>query len=309
MCSGSHIGVTLLTNDTQRWHGREPRWRPAREVIDPRCYEVAEIPDDTTARGFVEQHHYSASYPAARFRFGLYRAGRLVGVAVFSQPMNDAVLACLPRGKDLVSKVEGPWLLRGRFGTVETTNRVVDVLPGHPLESTDLGRLVLLDEEGANAESFFIARCFELLRQKGITGVTSFSDPMPRRDARGRIVFVGHIGIIYQAMMAVFIGRATPHTMKVLPDGTVLNARTLQKIRKQERGHAAAEEFLVSLGARPRGRRTNPRVWLARELPRFVRNVRNPGNFKYLFGLTESVRRRLPQGRPYPKFDLLGAAA
>ena len=49
----------------QRWRERRDSYRPAGEVIDPRRFEVAPIPDDTTARAFVEAHHYSASYPAA----------------------------------------------------------------------------------------------------------------------------------------------------------------------------------------------------------------------------------------------------
>ena len=46
------------------------------------------------AREFVERHHYSRSYPAARRRFGLYRGGELegVGVAVRLAPRDDALV-------------------------------------------------------------------------------------------------------------------------------------------------------------------------------------------------------------------------
>jgi len=59
---------------------------------------VAELPDDAAAKAFVLEHHYSASYPAARWRFGLFRRGALQGVAVFSHPVNDrALTAVFPR--------------------------------------------------------------------------------------------------------------------------------------------------------------------------------------------------------------------
>jgi hypothetical protein len=45
--------------------------RPAAEPFDPRRYGVEVIPDDRTARAFVERHHYSGSLPASRLRLGL----------------------------------------------------------------------------------------------------------------------------------------------------------------------------------------------------------------------------------------------
>lgn len=122
----------MLTNATQRWCHDLPRYRPAGERIDPRRYEVAPIADDTTARAFVRAHHYSGSYPAARFRIGLYgNVGALEGVAVFSMPANEAALA---------------------------------VLPGERLSRVELGRFVLIDAVPGNGESWFLARCFEILR-------------------------------------------------------------------------------------------------------------------------------------------------
>ena len=72
----------MIVDVVQRWTGGRATYRPAREVIDTRALDVGAIPDDTTARAFVETHHYSGSYPAARFRFGLHERGVLVGVAV-----------------------------------------------------------------------------------------------------------------------------------------------------------------------------------------------------------------------------------
>jgi hypothetical protein len=76
----------------QRWHHHRTVYRPAGEVIRTMDYEVALIDSDREAKAFVLAHHAFGTYPAARIRFGLYRHGELVGVAVFSHPCNDLVL-------------------------------------------------------------------------------------------------------------------------------------------------------------------------------------------------------------------------
>ena len=152
----------MIVDRCQRWRAGSPRYRPAGEPFEPKAYEVEPIPGDTEARAFVCREHYSGTYPAARFRYGLYErwGGRLVGVAVFSVPANERV----------------------------TTNW----LRGDALSHVELGRLVLLDDVRANAESWFVARCFRHLRREGITGVVSFSDPAPRV-VGGTAIHAGHI--------------------------------------------------------------------------------------------------------------------
>ena len=63
----------------QRWRLRRDSYRPAGEPINPRLYEVAELVGDREAKAFIVTHHYSASYPNARFSFGLFTGGELVG--------------------------------------------------------------------------------------------------------------------------------------------------------------------------------------------------------------------------------------
>ncbi|MFE5406826.1 hypothetical protein ACFQ9Z_37155 [Streptomyces sp. NPDC056580] len=46
-----------------------------------------------------------------------------------------------------------------------------------------------------------------------------------------------------QATNAVYMGRATPRTVKLLPNGVVLNERMAQKVRRQEQGHEYAERL------------------------------------------------------------------
>lgn len=259
----------MITTATQRWRNGRHVYRPAGETIRASDFEVASIDRDRVAKDFVVAHHYAASYPAARFRFGLYRRGELAGVAVFSHPANNATLR---------------------------------VFPCATLEATELGRLVLLDEVHANGESWFIARCFELLRREGIAGVVSFSDPMPRTDAMGATVFRGHIGTIYQATNAIYAGRARADTMRLLPDGRTLHNRALAKLRARDRGWRYVVEQLEAQGAASFDGDVDG--WLARELPRITRKVRHPGNHRYLFALDKRVRRHLPASLPYPKVSV-----
>lgn len=249
----------------QRW--RDGRSSFTRAPIVPSEFDVAAIADDWTARGFVEQHHYSASYPAARERFGLYRFGALVGVSVFSHPTNDKVLSNTFLNTDLLAGVE-------------------------------LGRLVILDEIGANAESFFVARCFEQLRAGGYRGVISFSDPVPRVSRTGQTVMPGHVGTIYQALNGKYFGRGTARTLRLLPDGTVLSARTIQKIRASERGWMAAVEQLVEYGAPAFD--GDRREWVRRAIAATTTPLRHPGNHKYAWALDRRVRLPAPVCQ-YPK--------
>ncbi len=260
----------MITTVTQRWGARRSTYRPAGEPIEPRRFEVAIIPDDTTARAFVEAHHYSGSYPAARFRFGIFRRAELVGVAVFSVPAQPLALSCLP----------------------------------DPGAGVELGRFVLVDDVPANGETWFLGRAFELLRAEGLSGVVSFSDPVARTAACGDVVFPGHIGTIYQAHNAVYLGRSKPDTLRLLPDGTAFHRRARAKIAARDRGWRYAAQVLVDAGAKPLGERDDAAAWLARWLPVVSRPLRHGGNHKYCWALAKRDRRHLPEGLPYPKMRL-----
>lgn len=252
----------------QRWLFREDRYRPPTETIRTSDYEVAPI-EEATAKLFVQTHHYSASYPAAKFRFGLHRHDQLVGVAVFSIPMQWAVLK---------------------------------PLPGPPELSTELGRFVLLDEVPGNGETWFLGRCFAGLREKKQRGVVSFSDPTPRTTLAGRQIFAGHVGTIYQAMNAVHLGRSKARTLRVLPNGCILNDRTISKIRGAERGRGYASKILEAHGADLLGG-GDPVAWLQRWIPLLTKPLRHPGNWKYAWTLNRRDHRALPASLPYPKRD------
>jgi hypothetical protein len=157
----------------------------------------------------------------------------------------------------------------------------------------------LLDYVPGNGETWFLARCFARLRQVGLAGVVSFSDPVARTDTAGRVVHPGHLGTIYQAHNAVFLGRARGRIKRLFPDGTVAENRTLSKIPTRRKGWREAVETLVGHGAERPVAGEHLGDWLRRQLPRVTRPLPHPGNFKYAWALHRAVR--LPAGLPYPK--------
>jgi len=246
----------VITDVSQRWTKGRVSYRPAGEPLVTSQFEIVQVREDARVKAFIEEHHYSSSFPAARFKFELWwrkpgEAQRMVGAAVFSHPSNDRVLT--------------------------------SVFPGAAVESVELGRLVQLDEVPGNSESYFVGHCLRELRKQGILGVVSFSDPVPRLDG-DRVVLPGHVGTIYCACNALYVGRATPRTLDLFHDGTVFSARTSQKIRAQERGWAHAAQLLVDRGA-DRPPTSGPAIvaWLSHWKAALTTKLRHGGNLKYLF--------------------------
>jgi hypothetical protein len=285
------LGEVPTTSDwCQRWTHGEHSWRHVSDGgFDARHYAVEPIAE-AAAKEFVVSHHYSHSYPAAMSRFGLFDtrdgAARLAGVAVFGIPVQAAVL-------------------RRALPTLEPYR-----------EAQELSRFVLEDACPANAESWFLARCFYELLAAGVRGVVSFADPVPRRTADGALVAVGHVGTIYQASNAAYTGRGTARTLTLLPDGTVLNARAAQKVRAQEQGHEYVETRLVALGAPVLRAGQDPGAWLRQALVDVgARRLRHRGAHRYVFRLGRNRRERervtlgLPDLRPYPKHPDIDALA
>jgi len=264
----------------QRWRNRRASYRPRGEVIVPSQYDVAWLPNDQAKR-FVLTHHYSRSYPAALRRFGLFRRGQLMGVAVFSRPCNDRTLTAL--------------------------------FPCAPADALELGRFVLLDEVPGNGETWFLGQCFRALRVEGYYGVVAFSDPVPRHTAAGPLVFPGHLGTIYQAFNGRYLGRSRPRVLRLLPDGTTFSDRAASKIRAGARGWRYAARQLIGHGAdaqAPFGPadfwaaagkdppRLGRREWLAYWLARLTRPLQHSGCHRYAWTLQK--RRRSSFCPPTP---------
>lgn len=268
----------IARHGSQRWGRRSCSWRPGAEVFDPSIYGVEVIPGDAAAREFVEAHHYSGSYPAARLRVGLYRLGRaggaeLVGVAVLSVPANQRV--------------------------------VPSYLPGlEPHEGVELGRLVLLDEVPSNGETWFLARVWQAVRSElpDVRGVVSYSDPVPRRTVEGEVVMPGHIGVIYQAHNGAYLGRGSARTLLLDRAGRCVNGRLLSKIRREERGIDYACRALADASGLNRRVGEDGAAYVARVVASGeLRRVRHPGNHVYAWGLDRRMRSALGAGEDYPR--------
>jgi hypothetical protein len=261
----------MITDNCQRWElGRESR-RPAGELIKTSAFDVEPIAKAATARDFVKRHHYASSCSSTAHRFGLYQRGELVGVACFGPPpsMNAH---------------------RAVFPTLSIK------------EAVTLGRLVLLDQVPGNGESWFIARCFELLRDRGIVAIESCADPQPRTTDRGELLFRGHLGIVYQATNGRYIGKTDVNTLRLFPDGTVFSKRASIKLLRGERGAQGAVDQLVRWGAAPLQAGEDVASWLELWRGKLTRTMRHQGNHRYLWCLDKRRRDVLRAAQlPYPK--------
>ncbi|SFQ74472.1 hypothetical protein SAMN05421810_1188 [Amycolatopsis arida] len=137
---------------TQRWRNGTHRWRTAAgHAFKPDRYGVSEL-DSTMAEEFCVRHHYSAAWPATKYRFGLFDLHayepQLVGVVALGIPMSNQVL----------------------------TNPFPTLVPNE--ESLELSRLVLLDSVALNGESWFCASVFVRAVEHGVRGLVSFADPV-----------------------------------------------------------------------------------------------------------------------------------
>ncbi len=249
------------------------------EVIESGSADVAEekkMTAEERARAFVKQHHYSGTCSVASQIYGLYEEDELIGVAILGIPPGRLVLPSV----------------------------FPDLVPY--TQCLELSRFVLLDRAPANSESWFLARVWELAARTDLCGIVSFSDPVIRLNADGVPICPGHVGTIYQAANATYLGKSQARNFYQLPDGQLLHPRMLQKIKKGDKGWQYAEKRLVLAGARPRLASEDPSVWLQqalREAGAFT--IRHSGLHRYAFRIGER-RRFIRLGKPsypYPKRD------
>lgn len=262
----------------QRWREGRASYRPRGETINASLYEVADV-SRASAERFVVEHHYSGTVSTMRRTHGLFRLGRLVGAAIYGQPLRNCV--------------------------------VTGVFPGDPQDSLELARFVLLDDVEANGETWFLARSFAILKKEEFRGVVSFSDPMQREDRDGNIVMPGHVGTIYQATNALYLGQRRGDYVNLLHDGRIFPRRAKTKISDGEKGWDNAVAKLVGLGATAPIclRRGTPDTyelapWIEHWLPKLSRKVKHPGNHKYAFGITKRSKKilmRSTKPKKYPK--------
>lgn len=262
----------MIVETCQRWTERKQTRRPAGELIQTSAYDVAPIAASRDASDFVARHHYAATCSSTAHRFGLYQRGTLVGVACFGPPASMNAH-------------------RAVFPTLTIRQAVT------------LGRLVLLDEVPGNGESWFVARCFELLRARGVIAIESCADPQPRTALDGAIVHRGHLGIVYQATNGHYVGRTNAATLRLFPDGTVFSNRTSGKLVRGERGDDGAIGVLERWGAAPLQSGEDAIGWLRRWRDQLTRPMRHRGNHRYIWCLDRRARREVlvAPRLPYPK--------
>ena len=273
-------GADALTTSAcpaQRWRLGRAYWRVDRDEGFRRQHYTIDGIDQKPARAFVETHHYSSSYPFALARVGLFQGRRLVGVAIFSTPINSNAVR--------------------RYAGLDAALGV------------ELGRFILLNRVPYNAESFFLAGAFAHLRREmpDVKAVIAYSDPVPRATASGELIMPGHVGTIYQAGNGRYVGRSSSQTMYLTDRGVALSTRGLSKIRRQEYGAASAEKRLRQLGAPARRLHQHPAEWIDELLAGTTfRKLRHPGNHVYVWplGTTRAKRMTLANcapGKAYPK--------
>jgi hypothetical protein len=263
----------------QRWRNGRASYRLAREPIDTSRYGVEPI-EERLAKPFIVANHYSGTYPAARFRAGLFRTvpfrkSELVGTAVFSVPMAP---------------------------------RAILHYTGQP-KGVELGRFCLLDDVEANGETWFLARAMRLLSTAlpDLRAVLSYSDPIPRHALDGTVVLPGHVGIVYQALSALYMGKSSARTIFLRPDGrTLLSERALCKLRADDSGADYAYAQLLAAGAPPRQQAEAGAAYVQRALREGpFRRFRHSGCHAYLWALGSHVERKaITAQRPaldYPK--------
>lgn len=97
----------------QRWQSGNSTYRSGGEVIDTSRYEVV-VSCERDAKQFTQTHHYSKTYPAARYRVALmhkraFHKEEIAGVAVFSVPMID-ILPALKSGDSCCVQPNIGWI-------------------------------------------------------------------------------------------------------------------------------------------------------------------------------------------------------
>jgi hypothetical protein len=122
----------------------------------------------------------------------------------------------------------------------------------------------------------------------------------------------GHCGYVYQGLGSAYLGRATPRTLTMVPDATVLTARALAKVSNAEQGHLGVVALLVRLGASPLLAGQNRAAWPRWALGRCGTRATTASPSRWAARApsshgprspdrrirTRSCRTRVPAGRP-----------
>lgn len=266
----------------QRWSHKRERWVAHHTLMEPRLYGVEEL-DYTTACDYLRTHHYARNPAPAVARYGLFkvRGGvvkpELVGVITYGEGMGDHVL--------------GAWC-----GVGPVREGVVGAL--------ECNRLVLLEDEPYNAESWFVSRALKALceARPALAAVLSFADPVERKNAAGEVFKPGHIGGIYKALGWSYEGRAKPRTLTVVREtGDVISERTISKITGDEQGWQYGTRQLEAACYLKRWQGESGESFLARCLASgYLVKQPHPGNHAYVWQRDKKRPTKPMRSLPYP---------
>jgi hypothetical protein len=119
---------------TQRWRERRAVFLQKQVFFNPRRHEVEKI-SVKLATDWIIKNHYLGSFPSATVCYGIFRSGKLAGVAV--------------------------------LGTAQHKNTIPNVFgSSHARDCLVLQRFALEDALEFNAESYFLARVRALLKRE-----------------------------------------------------------------------------------------------------------------------------------------------
>lgn len=255
------------------------------------------------ASSFIKANHYLASMPQFLINYGLFR------VTPAGQKDLEGVL--------VMSNLAG----EKKYGVGRNNG-------------AELSRLVLLDSVEAGAESWFMGRAFDDFKPYFETStvtpggkgrkpgplrlIVSHSDPVPVRDERGTVTLPGHIGNIYQAKNALYVGRSRAATRYTTPEGRNFSARNLSKIAAWKRGDSARgrggesalnriNELVPGFRRRFLRGRLSPAKLLKTmitEGPAALRFHEHPGNLVYAWAQgTKKERSKIEKRLPAPDVE------
>lgn len=261
----------------QRWSHKRERWVAHHTLMEPRLYGVEEL-DHETAFAFLRTHHYARNPAPAASRYGLYRSQggvlkpELVGVVTFGPGGGERVL--------------NAWTARDHTQALECN------------------RLVLLEDEPYNAESWFVSRALKALceARPALAAVLSFADPVERKNAAGEVFKPGHIGGIYKALGWSYEGRAKPRTLTVVREtGDVISERTISKITGDEQGWQYGTRQLEAACYLKRWQGESGESFLARCLASgYLVKQPHPGNHAYVWQRDKKRPTKPMRSLPYP---------
>ncbi len=166
-------------------------------------FEVRKI-KSTRGREFIIEHHYSGSCHGGPMTWGCFDGDELIGVIAFATPISENVRRSIWRD---------------------------DVADEMKDATTELHRLVTLDDCPHNTETWFISRGLDALKEykPKYKAVVSFADTTE-----------GHDGTIYQASNAIYYGQTGEHTFYRDEDGALRaprqNGENISKDEARDRG-------------------------------------------------------------------------